>query len=105
MVASCLVSLLDLGKSVGFVYEKFIGVGEGSWLRIWYFFEDGEEWWLRVWCLYWNWGRVVASYIVSLLELGNSGGFMYGTTIGVGEGWWLCIWYFLGDGEEWWLRK
>ena len=37
--------------------------------------------------------------MVSLLELGNSSGFVYGIFIGVGEEWWLRIWYFFGDGE------
>jgi len=64
-------SILELGKSGGFVYSIFIGVGEG--------------WWLRIWYLYRSWGIVVASYIVSFLELGNSGGFVYGIFIGVGE--------------------
>ena len=79
MVASCIVSLLELGKGDGFVYGIFIGVGEG--------------WWLRVWYLYWSWGIVVASYMVSLLELGKDGGFVYGIFIGVGEGWRLPVWY------------
>ena len=72
MVASYMVSLLELGKGGGFVYGIFIGVG--------------QEWWLRIYYLYWSWGIVVASYMVSLLELGNSGGFVYGIFIGVGEG-------------------
>ena len=62
MLASYKENLLELGKSGGFVYGILIGVGEGSWLRIWY--------------LYWSWGIVVASYMVSLLELGNSVGFV-----------------------------
>jgi len=73
-----MVSVLELGKSGGFVYSIFIGVG--------------EAWWLRIWVLFWSWGIMVASYIVSLLELGNGGGFVYGIFIGVGEGWWLRIW-------------
>ena len=77
MVASYIVSLLELGKGGGFVYGIFIGVG--------------ELWWLRIWYLFWSWGLVVASYIVSLLELGNSGSFEYGFFIGVGEKWWLRI--------------
>ena len=56
-----------------------------------FFFGDGEEWWLRIWYLNWSWGIVVALYMVSLLELGNSGGFVYGFFIGVGEMWWLRI--------------
>ena len=58
-------------KSGGFVYGSFIEVGEG--------------WWLRIGYLYWSWGIVVTSYMVSLLELGNSGEFVYGIFIGVGE--------------------
>ena len=80
-----MVSLLELGENGGFRYGTTIGVGEGCWLRIWYFFGDEEVWWLRKWYLYLSWRIVVPSYTVSLLELGKSVGFVYGKFIGVGE--------------------
>jgi len=36
---------------------------------------------------------MLALYKENLLELGKSGGFVYGILIGVGEGWCLRIWY------------
>ena len=64
MVASCIVSLLELGKGGGFVYGIFIGFGEGG-------------------------GFVYGIFI----EVGNGGGFVYGIFIGVGVGWWLRVCY------------
>ena len=93
MVASYMVSLLQFGKGGGFVYGILIGVGEGWWLREWYFYWSWGGWWLCLWYLYWGWGRVVASCMVSLLELGTGGGFVYRIFIEVGERWWLRIWY------------
>ena len=57
-----MVFLFEVGKGGGFVYGIFIAVGEG--------------WWFCVWHFYLSWGRVVASYMVSLLKLGKGGGFV-----------------------------
>ena len=57
--------LLELGNSSRFVYDIF----------------------------YWSWGRVVASYILFLLEWWKRGGFVNCIFIGVEEEWSLRIWY------------
>ena len=85
-----MVSLLELGNSGGFVYGIFVGVGEG--------------WWLRIWVLYWSWGIMVASYIVSLLELGIGGGSYMVTLLELGKGGGFVYGIFIGVGQEWWLR-
>ena len=53
---------------------------------------------------FWRWGIVVASYMVSLLELGKGGDFVYGIFVEMGKSGGFVYGIIIGVGVECWLR-